>query len=263
MRRLAVAEDVIRHPHAGRDVVVAGHAVRTRQRPRRPAEHAVGQQTVQPLGEEAPRMLVAQRALQRQPVAGPLILHVERVVARAVGLLPFRDALRDLVGHAGVEAVLQPVRREVAEDVGHFVGALIADFHAVRAGHVGERRAPHVVRLVVVVQPGVAVVDHVGHGHAACQAPLLHRDERLVVERAGRRGRVPVAQELRGGSFEQQLVGDRRRVRELHDVLDARSATGSTPATTCRTRTPRPSRRRARGTDRRPWRTSCRCRRNW
>ena len=45
-------------------------------------------------------MLVAQRALQRQPVAGPLILHIERIPARAVGLLPFRDALRDLIGHA-------------------------------------------------------------------------------------------------------------------------------------------------------------------
>ena len=113
------------------------------------------------------------------------------------------------------------MRREVAEDVGHFVGGLIADFHAVRARHVGQRRAPHVVRLVVVIQPGVAVVHHVGHGHAAGQAALLHRDERRVVERTGRRRGAPVAEELREGRFEQQLAGHRRRVPELHDVLGA------------------------------------------
>ena len=113
------------------------------------------------------------------------------------------------------------MRRKVAEDVGHFIGGLIAGLHAVRARHVGARRSPHIVGLVVVIQPGVAVVDHVGHGHAACQAALLHRDERRVVERTGRRGGAPVAEELREGRFEQQLTGHRRRVRELHDVLGA------------------------------------------
>ncbi len=218
-RCLAVAEHVIRQSHARGNVVVTHHALGARQRPLGAAETAVALQAVQLLGEEAPGVFVAQCTLQCQPAPRPLVLDEERVVASAIRLPPRRDALCDLVRHSGVEPILQSVIGEVAEDIGHLVRCQIANLHAVRARDVRCRRAPDVVRLVVVIQSRIAVIHHVRHGHSACQAPLLHGNERLVIERPRGRGRVPVAQELRCGSFEQQLVRDWRRVRELHDVI--------------------------------------------
>ena len=173
-------------------------------------------------------MLVTQRALQRQPVARPLILHVEGVVARAVGLLPRRDALRDLIGHArAMEAVLQTMRREVAEDVGHFVGRLVAHLHAVRAGDVGQR--PRATRCA----SGGCCSARRSRGRPCwARAPARRPDSACSCtgmngawsSAPAGAGRVPVAEELREGRFEQQLVGHRRRVRELHDVSRSRRA---------------------------------------
>ncbi len=199
--------------------MVARHPLRFRERIRAPTEHAVGQKPALALGEEAPRVFIAHRALERHPARGPLILQVEAVVARAVPLLPGCDALRDLVGHAVVEAVLQAVQREVAEGVGDLVGRLIAHLQAVRAGDVRRRRPPHVVRLVVVPQAGKAVVVEVVQRHAGERALLDDGDERQRVQGARRRLAAPVAEELRVAGLEQQLVRRGRRPVRLRDLL--------------------------------------------
>jgi hypothetical protein len=111
-----------------------------------------------------------------------LILTVETVIAGAVSLLPRRDALRQLVRLTAGEAVLQPVARVIAEQVGHFVRRLVAGLDAVRTGDVGRRRLPDVVGLVVVTQARKAVIEEV-RNRDTCGDVLLHdRDERRLIE---------------------------------------------------------------------------------
>ena len=88
--------------------MVAGHAVLSRE-DEAAAEPVVGDDAVLALREPAPRVLVAQRALQRQPAVRPLILRVEAVVARAVALDVRADAHRELRRRAVVERVAQLV----------------------------------------------------------------------------------------------------------------------------------------------------------
>ena len=132
---------------------------------------------------------------------------------------------------------------------------LIADLQAVRAGHVGRRRAPHVVLLVVVdAADDPAAVHEVaarGTPAGACSARCTGMK---LGQRAGRRLAAPPADERREARLEQQLVGHRRRPGGLHDLLAVVPRRCPTRASRSRSRRPsrRSSRRRGRGTDRRP-----------
>ena len=93
-------------------------------------------------------MLVAQGALKRELAARPLILGVERVEPRAVGLLPGRHAHRERNGGAAQERVLERVVHDLrlALDLER---RLVANLQAVGAGDVRARCPPDVVLLIV------------------------------------------------------------------------------------------------------------------
>ena len=173
--RLAVAEEIVGGAHPRRDVVVAGHAVLSRE-DEAAAELIVGGDAVFVGGEEARRVLVARRGLHREASVRPLILRVEAVVARAVALIVGADPHRELVGHAVVERVAQLVV-DVHRLPIHLVRRLVAELEAVRAGHVGQRRAPDVVLLIVGRRRIPAAIGEVGVGHAGRGALLGHGDE--------------------------------------------------------------------------------------
>ena len=93
-RRLAVAEQVVGHSQARREVVESGDAfgLRIDDANRREPGRADAL-----LEEVAPRVVVAQRALQRHPSARPLLLCVERGVADAVVAIERHQRLRELI----------------------------------------------------------------------------------------------------------------------------------------------------------------------
>ena len=184
------------------------------------AEPVVGKDAVLALGEPAPRVLVSQRALQREAAVRPLILHVEAVVARAVALDVRADAHRELsVGVAVVERVGQLVVHVLDLPV-HLVGRLVADLEAVGAGHVGHRRPPDVVLLIVGRGRRPATVGEVRDGDAGRRALLGDGDETRL--RPGRNVAAPLAAERRDAGLEQQAVRHRRRPRRLRDLFPLR-----------------------------------------
>ena len=106
-RRLAVAEHVVGRAEARRDVVERVDAWRPREADRRRVELRRQLRPVVLRRAEAPGAVVAQRALQRQPAARPLVLDVQRRRRRAVRLVPLRQPERELIRHALVEPVGQ------------------------------------------------------------------------------------------------------------------------------------------------------------
>ena len=199
-------------------------AHRVREQDRRRVVARRGGDAVLALGEPAPGVLVAQRALQRHPVLRPLILHVERVEPRAVAVHVRRDALRERDREAVEEQVVLDARvHRVVVLLLDLVGGLIADLQVVRAGHVGRRGPPHVVLLVDVGDvaeeaPRRAVgVEGERRARARMRHQLEHRDE--VHQRAARLLAAPAAVERRDAGLEQQLVGERRAPAALDDLL--------------------------------------------
>src|SRR5215203_7226771 len=79
-RCLAVAKHVVGHADSRAEIVVALDTLLRGQDDRRRDRH---RRTDLLLGEAAPRMVEAQRTLEREPILGPLLLRIERVVLRA------------------------------------------------------------------------------------------------------------------------------------------------------------------------------------
>ena len=212
-RRLAVAEDVIRGAHARRDVVVAGDAVGAR-------EAGAGEKGARRLcdrREPAPRMIVAQRALQREPIERPLILREEghhrraRVVEVGIRVLGDRDR------HAAREGVQKVLRIHVQLAVVAPPVALVPELHAVRPGDIRGVEEP-VGPVGLVDQPVLRAVIHQPDG-------ALRVDHRLVLRHPNqvpRRIRIelavaPLVVGVAEAGFEEQPVRDRRRpARGLH-----------------------------------------------
>ena len=123
------------------------------------------------------------------------------------------------VGRAVVERVAQLVV-DVLDLPVHLVRRLVADLEAVRAGHVGERRAPDVVLLIVGRRRIPAAIGEVRVGNTGRGALLGHGDETRL--RAGRNVAAPLAAERRDAGLEQQAARHRRRPRRLRDLLPFR-----------------------------------------
>ena len=168
--RLAVAEHVPGRGDTRCQVVVRAHARRLRDRNRRRVQERRGGGAVL-LGRRVARgPVVAQGTLQRHPAAGPAVLGEEAGNVRDRPPAEIRQPVRHRVRHALVEAVFE--LRLIGDRLIELIQpvALIADFHAVRAGHVGGRRLPaigladrpaprpdtavHVVRLRRIPQAG-------------------------------------------------------------------------------------------------------------
>ena len=156
------------------------------------------------------------RGLHRETSVRPRILRVEAVVARAVALVVGADAHRELVGHAVVERVAQLVV-DVLDLPIHLVRRLVAELEAVGAGHVGQRRAPDVVLLIVGRRRIPSPIDEVGVGNTGRGALLGHGDETRL--RAWRNVAAPLAAERRDAGLEQQAARHRRRPRRLRDFF--------------------------------------------
>jgi len=77
-------------------------------------------------GEPAPRAIVANCALKRQPSMRPLVLRVERVVLGPVALLPRRDSHSHRVER-------RRERREVGQRVVSVAGLIFRLFDVIRA----------------------------------------------------------------------------------------------------------------------------------
>jgi hypothetical protein len=80
-------------------------------------------------------MVVAERSLQRHPAERPLLLHVEGIGPHPLLDTEGVDRQRHLIRHAVVDAVLKELRVGVVLAVVVEQGALVADLHAVAAGH--------------------------------------------------------------------------------------------------------------------------------
>src|SRR4029434_11191561 len=98
----------------------------------------------------------------RQSASCPLILHVDGVKASAVALPERRVAQRELNRRPVVEDVAQLTAR-VLEVLLHLKGSLISDLQAVRAGDVGRRGPPDVVKLLVRTGRGPPAIREVAH----------------------------------------------------------------------------------------------------
>ena len=134
--RLAVAEDVPRHAHARRDVLVRVDAFGARDMDRRRQER---RRPFRLFGIPARRTIEPQRALQGQAVVRPLILREERVPAAVAVVLPRSDELGDLVRDEVVDAERQILAVRAPRPVVRHQRALVADLEAVRAGDVRHR----------------------------------------------------------------------------------------------------------------------------
>ena len=104
-RRLVVAEHVPGGSAAIGNVVEAGDAVGARKGDRNRVERLRRAPAVAFRGCPAGGVVVAQRALQRQPPERPLVLRVERVIPGLVRRVPVPDEHRELVRHAIAEPV--------------------------------------------------------------------------------------------------------------------------------------------------------------
>ena len=203
--RLAVPEQIVRRAHARCDVVEAGDANLPREDVAA-AKLVVGEDPVLVGGKPAPRALVSHRPLQRETPVRPLVLCVEAVVARAIALPVRAVAHRELRRHAVVERVAQLIV-DVLDLPVHLVRRLVADFEVVGAGHVGDRRAPDVVLLIVGGGRVPATIREDGDRDAGRGALLGDGDE--TRRRTGRNVSAPLAAERRETGLEQQAV--RRR----------------------------------------------------
>ena len=138
-RGLAIAEDIDGGAASRRDVVIRMDAIGERivDGCRQEANGADSDR-----GEVAPGAIVAKSALQRDAAECFLVLPVEGIVADTLLSREGIDVFGDLVRHAAVEAV----GRELVVGVGVLVvvqiAALIAELHALRAGHVRGRSSP-------------------------------------------------------------------------------------------------------------------------
>ncbi len=152
-RRLAVAEDVVGHAAARRDVLVVD-ARRFRERQRRRQEGlAVNHGWTNRLCRRvAPRIVETECALQRHPTHRPLVLTVQRRVPDPIRLCEDPEALGERGRPAAVERVRQVQIVAEVLDVFHQVAADIPELHRVGAGHVRRGRAPR-VRVVPVMRP--------------------------------------------------------------------------------------------------------------
>ena len=167
-RGLAVAKDVVRRARAGRDVVEPRHADGLRERHRRCSEQ-VGSGRALPIRRPAPGTVVPDRALQRQTVHRPLILHVERVVLAPVGGVEITKSHGQLIRHAAKEPVVQARGVVVVHAVGAVVRGHVPDLHALRTGDIGRRSPPRRRVLHVVEVPVEPAIDEVGR-HAPGRA---------------------------------------------------------------------------------------------
>ena len=164
-------------------------------------------------------MVVAQRALQREPVERPLILREERYHRRTrvveVGIRVLGDRNRN----AAREGVQEALRVGVQLAVVSPPVALVPELHAVRAGDIRGVEKP--VRSVGLVdQPALRAVIH----QSDCP---LRVDHRLVLRHANQvPGRIrielgvaPVVVRVAETGFEEQLVRHRRRPARGLDAL--------------------------------------------
>ena len=144
-------------------------------------------------GAEARGAVVAQRALHRELLLRPGVLNIQRGRRRAIGSLEVRQPVGELVRHAVLEAIDELRIVGYRRDVGNQVRALIADFHAVRTGHIGGRRAPVVRIPVIVLIRGQAAIGEI-RAVVGDRRLLRHRDQ--IEDAVGRQlagpARVPV-----------------------------------------------------------------------
>ena len=211
-RRLAVAEEIVGGGHAWREVVIGVDDRRFLERERRRQE-ALGTHTLR--RRPAPRTVVPQRALEREAVDRPLLLHEEGVVPHPQLLLEVVDELRQLVGHAVVDAVLQVVATAIGQVQHAQHGAGVAELEAPRSGDVCARRTPRigdvlVARVAEDVQRLRSIVEarDVPVHRAAGGALLDHPDE-VVRVRAFLRAAAPPREEVPEPTLEEKLAAHR------------------------------------------------------
>src|SRR4029450_8393619 len=172
----------------------------------------------------APGPVVADGALEREPIAGPLLLRVIAIATHVDVVLVVVDPHGALVGHAIVNPVVEPVGRpvrltQVAEPVRHVTG-----LEAVGARHIGEGAAPHddVVQVAPADEEVVALraVDEAGDAavHRAPRRALFgHPDQVAGLARLPGLEAAPAGVVLAGPELAETPLAHGRRPRPLLD----------------------------------------------
>ena len=167
-------------------------------------------------------MIEPDRALQRHAAHRPLLLRVQRVIARAQLAQVRVQRQRDQVGRAVVEAVRHLlVVGEVLLVVG-VEGALVAELQVVRAGDVGHRRVPVVLPHPVrrPVRGSIGQVRDAAVQRTVRRALLGDANE-TARQVAGHLVAAPAREVVAEARGQQDAVGHRRIPRELLHALEA------------------------------------------
>ena len=158
----------------------------------------------------APRVLVANGPLERQPARGPLLLGVRRLVPGAPLQAERIEIHRELVRNAVVEAVLQV--RVVAEvvRVGDVERAHVAELHVLRARDVRGGAAPGRLQPLIVHEVLRSVRQALDAAVVGTSGGALFHQPRNV-DRPVSRNLLPAvpAEGAPDRGLEKELVGDR------------------------------------------------------